>query len=194
MVQITLLQQTRVSKVQPYRLGLGMASPHQVEFMRLALEEAKRCEPTPTAFCVGCVIVPEGSTEASQILSTGFSRELPGNTHAEANALSNARAIPPDLLQKKFGQTNIDIILQNSDVYCTMEPCSVRMSGLPPCVDALIAAKVKRCWIGTNEPADFVRCEGVMMLMDAGIGVSWISELEADCLTVARRGHPNSDR
>jgi pyrimidine deaminase RibD-like protein len=165
------------------------SEPHQLRFMRFALEEAKRCEPTPTAFCVGCVLVPENATEEDQILSTGFSRELPGNTHAEANALIKARSIPASNLKEKFGQDNIDALFQTIDVYCTMEPCSIRASGLPPCTDALISAKVKRCFIGTSEPGDFVVCEGAHTLKSAGIEVIWVAGVETECLAVARRGH-----
>lgn len=168
------------------------SAPYQLKFMQLALAEAKRCEPSPTAFCVGCVLAPQGATREDQILSTGFSRELPGNTHAEANALYKARSIPTNALQAKFGQENIDDILQTVDVYCTMEPCSIRTSGLAPCAEALIGAKVKRCIIGTNEPSDFVVCEGTKKLEDAGVEVLWIACMEEECLKVARRGRDSS--
>lgn len=142
--------------------------------LALALEEAKKCEPTPTAFCVGCVLALNGS-----VLATGYSRQLPGNTHAEANALANFRA-------------NSDASLSNADVYTTMEPCSVRTSGLAPCADALIAMKIKRCFIGVGEPDDFVICEGAKKMQDAGIEIIWLKGFEEQCLEVARRGHTNS--
>lgn len=139
-----------------------------LSFLRMALEEARKCEPTPTAFCVGCVITAEDT-----VLSTGYSRELPGNTHAEANALAKITGpLPSDV-----------------SVYTTMEPCSVRTSGLAPCANALIDAGIKRCYIGVGEPDDFVQCEGAQKLMNAGIEVIWLSGLEAECLEVARRGH-----
>ena len=69
-----------------------------------------------------------------------------------------------------------------------MEPCSVRTSGLAPCADALVEAKVKRVFIGVAEPDDFVICEGVKKLEDALIEVVWIKGLEEQCLNVARMG------
>lgn len=63
------------------------------------------------------------------------------------------------------------------------------MSGLAPCADALILAKVRRCFIGVAEPDDFVKCEGAQKLMNAGIQVSWLKGMEQECLAEARRGH-----
>lgn len=163
--------------------------------LRLALREAEKCDPTPTAFCVGCVIAVQGPPGNDPIiLATGYSRELPGNTHAEANALSKARALSSSELSALFPTSlpNADIILTSADVYTTMEPCSVRTSGLAPCADALIAAQINRCFIGVGEPADFVTCEGAQKLKDAGIQVIWIGGLEEECLKVARRGHKTS--
>jgi len=83
----------------------------------------------------------------------------------------------------------VDELLANADVYTTMEPCTVRTSGLPPCADALIQAQIKRCFIGVAEPPDFVDCEGANKLRAAGIEVVFVPGLEDDCLEVARRGH-----
>lgn len=163
--------------------------------MRLALSEAAKCIPTPTAFCVGCVITtrPPQST-SSVIISTGHSRELLGNTHAEANALSKAHTLSFDQLRALFptldsSELDIDTILSQSDVYTTLEPCSIRTSGLAPCAAALIGAKVRRCFIGAAEPLDFVECEGARKLKEAGVEVVWLGGLEEECLAAARRGH-----
>lgn len=124
------------------------------------------------------------------VLATGYSRELPGNTHAEANALSKVKEISEEEIKRLVGASlSSEELLRNADVYTTMEPCSVRTSGLAPCADALIAAKVHRCFIGVNEPPDFVNCEGAQKLKGAGIEVAWIKDLEQECLDVARRGH-----
>lgn len=173
----------------------------ELTYLKLALERAKECIPVPTAFCVGCVIVAfinkaEGGDLAPIVLSTGYSRELEGNTHAEANALAKARALTRQDLSSVLGSPDasledlptIDELLSGSDVYTTMEPCSVRLSGLSPCADALIAARVKRCIIGVGEPADFVSCEGASKLEAAGIEVVWMKDIEAECLAVARTG------
>ncbi|KAJ6547634.1 cytidine deaminase-like protein [Mycena capillaripes] len=165
-----------------------------VSVLQLALAEAYKCEPSPTAFCVGCVLAvawPDDDSEPT-ILATGYSRELPGNTHAEANALAKLNALTPSQIQSLFPTATpprIDQIFPRLDVYTTMEPCSVRTSGLAPCADALIAARVRRCFIGVGEPDDFVNCEGAQKLKDAGIDVVWMAGLEEECLKAARRGH-----
>jgi len=166
-------------------------------FMNMALLEADKCIPTPTAFCVGCVLTcrwPDDGTRV-HVLSTGYSRELPGNTHAEANALAKAKdvdvqallSLPLDSAEKDI--PSIATLLEGADVYTTLEPCSIRTSGLAPCADALIAAKVRRCCIGVAEPPDFVNCEGATKLVNAGIEVIWLKGLEDQCLLAARRGH-----
>jgi pyrimidine deaminase RibD-like protein len=165
-------------------------------FMKIALEEAKKCTPTPTAFCVGCVIVaPVHSTtrvEEKVILSTGYSRELEGNTHAEANALAKARDRSLHELEKFFPEGiqsdgGAEKLLKGADVYTTLEPCSVRTSGLPPCADALVDAQIGRCYIGVAEPDDFVTCEGAEKLKRSGIEVVWLKGLEQECLEAAWR-------
>lgn len=179
----------------------------ELKFLKLALQCAEQCEPVATAFCVGCVITVPCPIPSSDpiVLATGYSRELHGNTHAEANALGKARLLTPlqvsSLLYRE--ETLVDPghlpaiptigdLLAQADIYTTMEPCSVRLSGLAPCADALIEARVKRCLIGVGEPADFVQCEGARKLESAGIEVVWMRELENECLEVARKGHPSN--
>lgn len=160
--------------------------------MKIAIEEAKKSTPISTAFCVGCVLVQHLSDSSHVIVATGYSRELPGNTHAEANALYKAKHLSSEqltALTPGYPNISVDDVLSRTYVYTTLEPCSVRLSGLTPCVDALIAAKVKRCYIGVGEPLDFVKCEGAQKLRDAGIDVIWLDELQQDCLAIARRGH-----
>ena len=161
---------------------------------------------------MGCVLVtryPISNAEEQQqqqqqqqpvqpvVLARGYSRELPGNTHAEANALTKARNLSPEQLSELFpfstsavrGSTiTIDDVLKYTDVYTTLEPCSVRTSGLAPCADALVASKVLRCFIGVGEPNDFVQCEGAQKLKAAGCQVIWVKGLEEECLAAARRG------
>jgi pyrimidine deaminase RibD-like protein len=176
--------------------------PH---FLQLALNEARKCDPVPTAFCVGCVIVTStnvASKDQPIILATGYSRELDGNTHAEANALDKARQLTQqglaDVISKQIDDAGavsvdalppIDELLSKADVYTTLEPCSVRLSGLAPCADALISACVKRCIIGVGEPDDFVTCEGARKLQENGVEVVWMKDFEEECLKVARTGH-----
>ncbi|KAF4144482.1 Invertebrate-AID/APOBEC-deaminase [Phytophthora infestans] len=131
-----------------------------VAFMRLAVAEAHRSQPSENAYCVGCVVVRDGL-----VLSTGFSRELPGNTHAEQVALHK-----------------LNFEAQGVTVYTTMEPCSTRVSGNVPCVQSCLRAGVARVVIGVMEPKTFVICKGVQLLQEARVDVKLLKGLEADCL------------
>ena len=48
--------------------------------MALAVEAARRSGRVATAYCVGAVLVRSATGD---VIATGFSREIPGNTHAE---------------------------------------------------------------------------------------------------------------
>jgi len=175
---------THISKVEQH-----------VHFLELALSEAAKCKPASTAFSVGCILATQWPSDDIEpvVLATGHSRELPGNTHAEANALAKAKNLTLTELAVLFPFTPPPVeladIFTHTDVYTTLEPCSIRTSGLPPCADALIAAKIRRCFIGVGEPNDFVDCEGAQKLKDVGIEVIWIKGMEQKCLEAARRGH-----
>lgn len=152
------------------------ADAEHVALMRLALSEAKKCVPSPTAFCVGCVI-SSPSTKPARVVSTGYSRELPGNTHAEQCALDKLSPSDP---------------LAGLDLYTTMEPCSVRLSGNLPCVDRILAlpkGTIKRVFMGVAEPDDFVECKGTRTLKEAGLEVITVEGFMEEALEVARRGH-----
>jgi pyrimidine deaminase RibD-like protein len=124
------------------------------------------------------------------ILATGYSRELPGNTHAEANALLKGQMLSAEELSSLFSTKDpiqYHSLLPHADIYTTLEPCSIRRSGLRPCADALVESKIKRCMIGVSEPDDFVKCEGAQRLKEAGIEVIWLDSLQDECLAIARR-------
>ncbi|QSL65644.1 hypothetical protein MERGE_002957 [Pneumocystis wakefieldiae] len=138
-------------------------------FMKEAIKEAEKCIPVETAFCVGAIIVKNGKIE-----SRGFSRELPNNTHAEECALM------------KLSDIKIAI---GADIYTTMEPCSIRLSGKLPCVDRIIHSGIKRVILGVKEPNTFVHCTGISTLKKHGIEVEIIQEMEKECLNIASRNH-----
>ena len=124
------------------------------------------------------------------ILATGYSRELPGNTHAEANALLKSQMLSAKELSSLFSTKDpiqYNSLLQYTDVYTTLEPCSIRTSGLRPCADVLVELKIKRCIIGVSEPDDFVKCEGAQKMKEEGIEIIWLDGLQDECLAVARR-------
>lgn len=138
-------------------------NPKDLELMKMAITQANLSEPVESAYCVGAVLV----AATGEILSTGFSRELPGNTHAEQCALDK---LP-----------NLGLI-ENGICYTTMEPCSTRLSKNKPCVERLIEAKVKKVVMGVKEPPNFVECSGVDLLRQAGIEVLVVPDVEEDCL------------
>ncbi|KAJ3018417.1 DRAP deaminase [Thoreauomyces humboldtii] len=134
-------------------------------YMRLAIAEAHRCIPVPTGYNVGAVLVDASGTT---ILAKGFSRELPGNTHAEECCL-----IKLPFLAFARGAT----------MYTTMEPCSERNSGNRPCADRLLEAGIGRVVMGVREPAHFVaQCKGVELLRAAGVKVDHLGGFEEECL------------
>ncbi|KAJ1569865.1 DRAP deaminase, partial [Nowakowskiella sp. JEL0078] len=124
--------------------------------LEVAIGQAFLSLPVPQAYCVGAVLVDEHAN----ILSTGFSRELPGNTHAEEVCLLKLSSLQAAV---------------NSTVYSTMEPCGERLSGKIPCAQLLRDAKVKRVVIGAKEPKNFIAdCVGASLLRDAGIIVDFL--------------------
>ncbi|KAL7271670.1 DRAP deaminase [Rhizina undulata] len=144
--------------------------PH-LSNLRHALTLARTCPPTTTAFSVGALLLSPSGT----LLSTGYSRELPGNTHAEQCALAKlASPLPSDAI-----------------LYTTMEPCSERLSGNLPCVDRIISAgNIKTVYVGVKEPDTFVKDNvGRRKLREAGIAYVYVPGLEEEILEAAFKGH-----
>jgi pyrimidine deaminase RibD-like protein len=137
------------------------------DFMKLAIEEAKRCIPVESAFNVGAVLTSNG-----QILAKGYSRELPGNTHAEEccflKLIAANQSIPPD-----------------SVIYTTMEPCGKRLSGKKSCAEHIIHHNIKRVVQGVKEPVTFVGDSiGTKLLRDGGVKVVYLDGFQQECLAV----------
>lgn len=167
-------------------------------FMKMALDLARQSPPKPTNFCVGAVIV---NTHTGEILSTGYTLELEGNTHAEQCAIAKllkARGYEitrggeyddiaeMDLVQE-FAEEGVIV-----DVYTTMEPCAKRASGNRSCVKRIKALKevVRTVYVGVKEPEIFVgENKGRRRLEEAGIEVVEVPGLEEEILEVAKAGH-----
>ncbi|PWN36057.1 uncharacterized protein FA14DRAFT_112716, partial [Meira miltonrushii] len=154
----------------------GRTYENDLDCMLLALRLASKCDETSTAFCVGCVITND---ETGEMIATGYSREQPGNTHAEEVAINKIRSTSK-------GQASNARILPLS-LYTTMEPCSERLSKKNACVqnivqfnqDALpwtidgekVILRIVRIVQGVREPEDFVQCVGSRMLEENGMMV-----------------------
>ncbi|KAL0091068.1 cytidine deaminase-like protein [Phycomyces blakesleeanus] len=138
------------------------------KYMQLAIEQANLSVPVEGAYCVGAVLVKDNT-----VLSTGFSRELPGNTHAEECAL--AKVVAPN-------KDNTRELFKGATMYTTMEPCSTRLSGNRPCTDRLIEADIKRVVLGIKEPPHLVVCTGIAQLQSHGIQVQVVPDVAEQCL------------
>src|SRR5688572_13075354 len=130
-------------------------------FMRRALELAVRgrggVEPNPL---VGCIIVRDG-----QLVAEGYHQQF-GGPHAERVALG-------DLAAKGLSS-------EGATAYVTLEPCCHTNKKTPPCVPALIEAKLKRIVVGCLDPNPDVSGNGVAQLHSAGIEVT-TGVLEGEC-------------
>lgn len=157
-------------------------------YMRLALSIAEQSIPRPTNFRVGAVLVDEGTNE---ILSTGYTLELPGNTHAEQCCLDKYCTM------KEVSVDDIGNVLPGrSALYTTMEPCDRRASGNVSCTERILQTKsgtggrITTVYHGVQEPIIFVGYNtGRMKLEEGGVTCVHISGFEEDILKVATAGH-----
>jgi diaminohydroxyphosphoribosylaminopyrimidine deaminase/5-amino-6-(5-phosphoribosylamino)uracil reductase len=117
---------------------------HMARALRLAARGLFTTTPNPR---VGCVVVRDGA-----VVGEGF-HERAGEAHAEVHALRAAG-------ERTSGAT----------AYVTLEPCS-HHGRTPPCVDALIAAGVKRVVAAMQDPNPKVAGDGFARLRAAGVEV-----------------------
>ena len=166
-----------------------MTPGDHLSYMRLALDQAQESPPKPTNFRVGALLVDEST---NTILSSGYTLELPGNTHAEQNCFTKV-AESHGITWETIG----DVLPERTVLYTTMEPCGKRLSGALPCVDRILKLKgkdgrpaIKKVFLGVKEPEKFVgENVGRKMLEDEGIECVSVSGLEEDILRVATAGH-----
>ena len=141
--------------------------------MRRALVLAERgrgrTRPNPI---VGAVVV-----RAGRVVGEGWHRAA-GEPHAEVMALRRAGA-------RARGAT----------LYVTLEPCA-HVGRTPPCVDAIIAAGIRRCVVAIRDPHAIVNGRGLRRLRAAGIHVELglcageVSAALAGYLLAHREGRP----
>ncbi len=118
-------------------------------FMARAVELARKgygtTSPNPM---VGAVVVKSG-----RVVGEGYHRRA-GTPHAERHALRQAGT-------RARGAT----------LYVTLEPCC-HQGRTPPCVDAIVDARISRVVVGTRDPNPLVNGRGITALKRAGIAVS----------------------
>jgi diaminohydroxyphosphoribosylaminopyrimidine deaminase/5-amino-6-(5-phosphoribosylamino)uracil reductase len=113
--------------------------------IRLAMNARGQAEPNPSVGVViarGDRVIGEGCTSAY------------GGAHAEPTALAACTESPA-----------------GATAYTTLEPCCHTNKKTPPCVPALIAAKIARVVVGCVDPNPSVNGQGIEQLRAAGIAV-----------------------
>lgn len=130
----------------------------EVDLMREALALAARgrgmVEPNPM---VGCVIVKHG-----RVIGRGYHQKF-GQAHAEPNALASCTEDP-----------------RGATAVVTLEPCCHTRKKTPPCVPALIGARIARVVVGHTDPNANVSGNGLAQLRATGVEV--VSDvLEEEC-------------
>ncbi|KAI9811243.1 MAG: hypothetical protein M1827_005575 [Pycnora praestabilis] len=157
-------------------------------YMYLANTLAQESPPKPSNFRVGAIVLDAGT---NTILATGYTLELPGNTHAEQCCLQKL-ATKHNIAEEEVGS----ILPENTVIYTTMEPCGKRLSSNLPCVARIIQTReggrngIKKVYLGVKEPETFVNENvGRTRLEEKGIECIHVRGLENDILKVATEGH-----
>ncbi len=154
---MTLAGSSRVGEIAVLRYLLGPGGPDH-RFLRWAVELARLCPPSESAFSVGAVIVAQDG----EVLATGFSREQEDHDHAEEVAL------------RKLGP---DPRLKHATVYSSLVPCGARASRPLTCVQHIVAAGIPRVVFAWREPRLFTDGQGAEQLRAAGLDVTEVPEL-----------------
>lgn len=181
-----------------------LSADDHLKYLLQALELARKSPPRPTNFRVGAILVSDPLAEGSipVILSTGYTLELPGNTHAEQCAIAKLRS------KHGLSDSQLHSILTpetNATLYTTLEPCSQRLSGNLPCVDRIISTRgnareisgsdngkagIRKVIFGAKEPGTFVKDSNSCRIMtEAGLQWEYRDGLQDEILEVAKAGH-----
>jgi pyrimidine deaminase RibD-like protein len=157
-------------------------------YMQLAILLAEKAIPKSTNFRVGALLVDEAT---NQILSTGYTLELPGNTHAEQCCLDKYGQLM-EVSDAEIG----NVLPERAVLYTTMEPCDRRASGNVPCTDRILktrtgtAAGIQTVYLGVTEPKHFMEDNTGRTKLEAnGVKCVHVSGLEEEILKVATAGH-----
>jgi diaminohydroxyphosphoribosylaminopyrimidine deaminase/5-amino-6-(5-phosphoribosylamino)uracil reductase len=121
--------------------------------LRLAVRGRGRTKPNPM---VGAVLVRRG-----RVLGKGYHRSL-GSPHAEVVAIEGAKADP-----------------KGATLYVNLEPCA-HHGRTPPCVELILAKKIRRVVIGTKDTNPLVNGRSISILRRKGVQVT-CGILEEEC-------------
>jgi pyrimidine deaminase RibD-like protein len=159
-------------------------------YMEYALEQAQKSPPKPTNYRVGAILL---DADTNTTIATGYTLELPGNTHAEQTCFMKV-AEQHNLPEEKIGE----ILPKNTVLYTTVEPCNKRLSGNLTCVERILRLgnAVKVVYVGVKEPEKFVGQNlGRAKLENAGIKVEHVEVegMEKRILEIATAGHTKDE-
>lgn len=121
--------------------------------LRDAIALSRIARPSSSAYSVGCIIAAGDGL----MIADGYSRERGPQSHAEQVAIEKALDVGADL--------------RGSTLYTSLEPCSVRGSGLPACAARILDAGIPRVVFAMREPSVFVEGHGAQVLAAAGVEV-----------------------
>jgi diaminohydroxyphosphoribosylaminopyrimidine deaminase/5-amino-6-(5-phosphoribosylamino)uracil reductase len=138
--------------------------PDDHRWLELAVDLARRCPPSDTAYSVGAVLVGADGVE----IARGWSRDTDATVHAEESVLRRAAGDPR---------------LPGATLYSSLEPCSRRASRPVPCARLVLDASIRRVVLAWREPDLFVpQARGADLLAAAGVTVVELPDLAAAAL------------
>ena len=143
--------------------------------LRLAVRGQGLVEPNPM---VGCVIVREDYTynvESGLDKSGAFRDDYVVDPEVEDKAPT---LIVGEGWHQKYGEPHAEVnalkmagdLAKGATMYVTLEPCT-HQGKTPPCVDAVIAAGIKRVVVAMSDPFPAVNGSGIEALRAAGVEV-----------------------
>ncbi|PJB27268.1 hypothetical protein CO111_06185 [Candidatus Desantisbacteria bacterium CG_4_9_14_3_um_filter_50_7] len=126
-----------------------------VKVMKKSIQEPRSDKKSPKVGAV--LLMPDGS------IDTGFRGELRQGDHAEFT-----------VLDKKHEKAD----LTGSYLFATLEPCAPgsRGPGRVCCAERIVSARIKKMWIGIEDPDPMVDRKGIKCLQDAGIKVKMFDQ------------------
>lgn len=172
-------------------------------YMSYALSLAQFSPLRPTNFRIGALLL---DADTNTVLSTGYSLELPGNTHAEQVCFMKIAQAHKFSLPDEEARI-AEVLPENTVLYTTMEPCCERLSGNITCVERILRLGrwaqregkgdgrgngIKVVYVGIREPETFVKLNsGRVRLEEAGVSVVEVGDegLERRIGEVATAGH-----
>jgi len=131
-------------------VNASTSSPDDALMLRaVALARRGRGATAPNP-CVGALLAQGG-----EVLARGWHTAC-GAPHAEVECLADAR--------------NKGVDPASCDLYVTLEPCN-HHGRTPPCTEAVLAAGIRRVFVGAADPNTTVAGGGITRLREAGVEV-----------------------